>query len=104
MSRGRDKWFTTRTAAAGLIPRPAVRRVRFDRRLGAGWRVTVMGENLRPLGAPGSVQVGGKTLRDVRFSGHDVTGSVRRLPASREVTIGLGVTWVEASPVRRSNR
>lgn len=100
MSRGRDEWLARRAAAARLAPPATAQRAIAVRRLWGGWQITVTGEGLTPLGGPGGVEIGGTALEDVRFSGGEVTGHLRRLPDMREASIDLGATRLEAVPLR----
>jgi hypothetical protein len=100
VSKGHDQWLAQRAAAARLLPQPTASRASAERLLWGGWRITVTGEQLIPLGGPGRVKVGGTKLEDARFSGSQITGRLRSLPETLEVSLDLGVARLEGIPVR----
>lgn len=104
MSRGRDEWLARRAATARLVPEPVVSSASAARRVRGGWHVTVRGQNLVPLGSPGSVEVGGMLLTDTRFTPSEITGRLRSMPRTRQVTVDLGVRRVPPVPLRVTRR
>jgi hypothetical protein len=60
--------------------------------------------SLVPLGTAGSVEVGGVPLEEVRFTGSEITGRLRSLPQTMDVTVDLGITRLPAVPLRVATR